>query len=155
MHTSDNTNWSIGIACVLLIVSDKISNFHLYSEFHYSTKIAYVNSAMLVNISGVIISRTTFSVLARASLNSSFSVIDYLNRIWVRYSDISVLPEHKKVLSILIYDNTTIPDVCQVWCANCTTCKMIRMLYHCPLNNITDFHLQVQSFFDAWFRRHS
>ena len=149
MHTSDNTNWSIGIACVLLIVPDKISNFHLYSEFHYSTKIAYVNSAMLVNISGVIISRTTFSVLARASLNSSFSVIDYLNRIRVGCPDISVLPEHKKVLSILIYNNTTIPDVCQVWCANCTTCKMIRMFYHCPLNNITDFHLQVQSFFDA------
>ena len=149
MHTSDNTNWSIGIACVLLIVPDEISNFHLYSEFHYSAKMAYVNSAMLVNISGVIISRTTFSVLARASLNSSFSVIDYLNRIRVGCSDISVLPEHKKVLSILIYDNTTIPDVCQVWCANRATRKMVRMFYHCPLNNITDFHLQVQSFFDA------
>ena len=143
MHTSDNTNWSFGVACVLLIVPDEITNFH------YSTKIAYVNSAMLVNINGVIISRTTFSVLARASLNSSFSVIDYLNRIRVGCPDISVLPEHKKVLSILIYNNTTIPDVCQVWCANCTTCKMIRMFYHCPLNNITDFHLQVQSFFDA------
>ena len=143
MHTSDNTNWSFGAACVLLIVPDQISNFH------YSTKIAYVNSAMLVNISGVITSRTTFSVLARASLNSSFSVIDYLNRIRAGDPDVSVLPEHKIVLMILIYDNTTIPNICQVWCADCTTSNVIGMFHHRPLNNITDFHLQIQSFFGA------